>query len=144
MITLLQREFTVSLPLEQAWQHLARVEQWPRWARHFTRVDSQPTGELGPKSTGVIHLTNGMTSTFAMTEFRPHRNWKWAGSFLWLTVHYDHRFEELNLAQTRLTWVVEARGFAVSVFGRLFATVYSRNLDPAIPLLVEEMKAGNL
>jgi hypothetical protein len=27
---LLQREFTVDLPLEKAWQHLARVEESPR------------------------------------------------------------------------------------------------------------------
>lgn len=78
----------------------------------------QPPGELGPKSTGLIHLSNGIKSAFTMTEFSPYRNWKWVGGFLWLTVRYDHRFEELNPTQTELTWVVEAKGFGVSVFGR--------------------------
>ncbi len=144
MITLLCREFTVDRPIEKAWQHLARVEQWPSWAKHIRQVEVQPPGELGPKSTGLIRLSNGVRSAFTMTEFNPHRNWKWVGGFLWLTVHYDHRFEELNPTQTKLTWVVEAKGFGVSVFGRLFAKIYSKNLDRAIPLLVEEMNASKV
>ena len=57
---LLQREFTVDLPLEKAWQHLARVEQWPSWAKHIKRVELQPAGELRLGSTGRMRLTNGM------------------------------------------------------------------------------------
>jgi hypothetical protein len=144
MITLLRREFTVELPLEEAWQYLARVEQWPSWARHIKQVQVQPPGELGPESTGRLHLTNGLKPTFTVTEFNPYRNWKWVGRFLWLTCHYDHRFEELNPAQTRLTWVIEANGFGKSVLGRLFARIYSKSLDRAIPLLVEEMNASRV
>jgi hypothetical protein len=54
-------------------------------------------------------------------------------------VYYDHLFEELSSTQTRLIFVIEASGFGVSVLGRLFAKIYSRSLDRAIPLLVEEM-----
>lgn len=141
MITPLRREFTVELPPEKAWQHLARVEQWPSWARHIKQVVVQPPGELGPQSTGRFHLTNGVKPVFKMTEFNPHRNWKWVGNFLWLTIYYDHLFEPVDSTRTRLTWVIEARGFAVSIFGRLFAKVYSKSLDRAIPLLVAEMNA---
>jgi hypothetical protein len=144
MITLLRREFAVDLPLETAWQHLARVEQWPTWAKHIQQVQVQPAGELGPQSAGVIRLSNGVKSAFTMTEFNPYRNWKWAGRFLWLTVHYDHLFEELNPRQTKLTWVVAGEGFGVSVFGRLFAKIYAKNLDRAIPLLIEEMNASKV
>jgi hypothetical protein len=133
------REFTVNLPLEQAWRHMARVEHWPSWARHIRQVEVQPPGELGPESTGRIHLNNGVKPVFRVTEFNPYRNWKWVGGFLWLTIHYDHQFEELNAGQTRLTWVIEATGFGVSVLGRLFAWFYSRTLDRAIPLLIAEM-----
>ena len=138
----LRREFTVDLPVEKAWQHLARVEQWPSWAKHMKQVEVQPPGDLGPKSTGRFHLTNGLKPVFKMTEFNPYHNWKWVGGFLWLTVHYDHCFEEVNSARTRLTWVIEAEGFGVSVFGRLFAKIYSKNLDRAIPLLIQEMNAS--
>src|SRR5262245_47679446 len=138
----LRREFTVQLPLDKAWQHLARVEQWPSWARHIKRVEAQPPGELGPQSTGRMLLTNGLKPVWRVTEFNPYRNWKWVGDFLWLTVYYDHRFEELNPSQTRLTFVVEMTGFGVSVLGRLFARVYSKPLDRAISLLVQEMNAS--
>ncbi len=47
MVTLIYREFAVDIPLRQAWQHLARVEQWPSWAKHIKRVEMQPAGELG-------------------------------------------------------------------------------------------------
>jgi hypothetical protein len=138
----LRREFTVDLPVEEAWRHLARLEKWPSWAKHIKQIEVQPPGELGPESTGRIHLSNGVKCVFTMTEFNPYRNWKWVGGFLWLTVHYDHRFEEQNSTQTKLTWVVEAKGLGVSVVGRLFAKIYSKHLDRAIPLLIEEMNAS--
>src|SRR6266699_3551598 len=102
MVTLLQREFTVGIPPQRAWDHLARVEQWPSWAPHIKKIELQPPGELGPQSTGVIHLTNGMKPVFQMTEFNPPHHWKWVGAFLWLTVIYDHRFEPLDAEHTQL------------------------------------------
>src|SRR5262245_40532225 len=144
MVTLLQREFTVDVPLQSAWEHLARVEQWPSWAPHITRIELQPPGELGPRSTGVIHLINGMKPAFRMTEFDRPRNWKWVGLFLWLAVIYDHRFESLDAGHTRLTWIVQARGFGAGVLGRLFARIYRGSLDRAIPLLIAEMNASSV
>lgn len=137
------REFAVDLPVEKAWKHLARVEQWLSWAKHIKQVDAQPPGELRPESKVRIKLTNGATCPFAMTEFNPYRNWKWVGGFLWLTIHFDHQFVALNATQTKLTFVIEATGFGVSILGRLFAMIYNRNLDRAIPLLVQEMNATN-
>ncbi len=136
---LLRREFTVELPLEKAWQHLARVEQWPSWAKHIKRVELQPAGELGLKSTGRMLLTNGLKPAWTVTEFNLYRNWIWVGDFLWLTIYYDHRFEELNPTQTKITFALEASGFAKSILGRLFAKIYSKTLDRAIALLVQEM-----
>ena len=118
MVTLLQREFIVATPLQQAWDHLARVEQWPSWAPHIRRIELTPPGELGSESSGVIQLTNGMKPAFRMTEFNPPGNWKWVGPFLWATVIYDHRFEPLDAEHTKLIWVVEATGFGASILGR--------------------------
>ena len=141
MVTLLRREFTVNAPLEASWQHLARVGDWPSWAKHIRRVELTPAGTLGAGSEGVIHLSNGIRSAFRVTEFSPPHNWKWVGRFLWLTVQYDHRFEPVDLRRTKLTWVVEAEGFGASVFGKLFAKVYNKNLDRAVPALVEQLDA---
>jgi hypothetical protein len=144
MIAPLRREFAVELPLEKAWQHLARVEQWPSWAKHIRRVEVQPPGELGPGSTGRLHLANGVKPVFKVIEFNPYRNWKWVGNFLWLTIYYNHHFERVNPTRTKLTWVIEAKGFGVSVIGRLFAKIYSKSLDRAIPLLIQEMNASRV
>jgi hypothetical protein len=46
MIELLRREFIVDLPLEQAWQHLARLGEWPSWAEHIKQIGLQQ--EPGP------------------------------------------------------------------------------------------------
>jgi hypothetical protein len=140
---LLRREFTVELPLEKAWQHLARVEEWPSWAKHIKQVELQPPGKLGSGSTGRMLLTNGLKPAWRVTEFNLYRSWKWVGGFLWLTIYYDHRFEELNPTQTKITFELEAKGLGRSLFGRLFARIYSRTLDRAIALLVQEMNASS-
>jgi hypothetical protein len=119
MLTLIERDFTVNLPLAKAWQHLARVDQWPTWAHHIKHIEINPGGELGIHSSGLNVLANGIKSTFRMTEFNPGQNWKWVGPFLWMTIHYDHPFEVLSSTQTRLKFVIEASGFGV--FGRVFA-----------------------
>jgi Polyketide cyclase / dehydrase and lipid transport len=139
----IRREFVVEVPQEAAWEDLSQIERWPSWAKHIKRVELMPAGELGPKSKGVIHLSNGIKSEFTMTEFNPYRNWKWVGPFLWLTIYYDHIFEPLDPRRTRLIWIVEAEGFGVSILGRLFAKIYNRNLDKAIPLLISEINARN-
>jgi hypothetical protein len=141
---LLRREFTVELPVEEAWRHLARIEQWPSWAKHIKQVELQPAREFGLESTGRMVLTNGLKPAWKVTEFDPYRNWKWIGGFLWLTVRYDHRFEALRPTQTKITFELEAKGLGRSVLGRLFAKIYSKTLDRAIALLVQEMNASRV
>jgi hypothetical protein len=142
MTRLLQRQFEVPVPLAVAWRHLVQVEEWPSWAAHIERIVLEPAGALGPESSGSIRLRNGIRSTFRMREFQPGRNWSWSGAFLWLTIHYDHRFDALTPDLTRLTWTIDAEGFATPVLGRLFAAVYARSLDRAIPQLVRSMTDG--
>lgn len=141
-MNLINRQFIVNVSLERAWQHLSQVQQWPSWARHIRQIELRPDGVLGSQSSGVIHLSNGMKSTFRMTEYNPGHNWKWAGPFLWLTIEYDHRFESLNSNQTRLRFIVDGHGFAVGVFGRIFAKIYRRNLEKAIPRFVNEVESA--
>jgi len=141
MITLLQREFIVEVPLTIAWRHLAQVEKWPSWARHLKHLKLAPGRELTSQSHGMIYLRNGVRSDFRITEFNLHRNWKWVGPFLWLTVHYDHRFEVFEEWRTKITFVVEGEGLGVSTLGKFFAAIYRSHLDKAIPRLVEEMNA---
>jgi len=138
MATLLRREFTVSAASHRAWDHLARVEQWPSWASHIKRIELHPPGDIGPESTGVIQLTSGLKPMFRVTDFNRPRNWKWVATFLWLRLDYDHQFEPLDAEHTKLIWIIEAKGFGARVLGRLFAWIYRRDLDKAIPRLIRE------
>ncbi len=135
----IRRQFVVEVSASAAWQHLAQISRWPTWAKHIRRIELFPEGEITQRSSGTIHLRNGVRSTFHMTEFNPGRNWKWIGPFLWLTVHYDHRFEPIDDAHTKLTWIVGLTGFGATIIGRIFAKVYERNLDRVIPHLIREL-----
>jgi hypothetical protein len=142
MVRLLERRFRVRAPLEKAWAHLEKVEQWPSWAQHIRRIDLRPSGPLTRNSEGIIYLTNGVRSTFRMVELNAKTNWKWAGPFLWITVHYDHQFSRTGPEESEIRFVLDGEGFGAAVFGRLFAAIYARNLDRAIPHLVAELERG--
>jgi hypothetical protein len=89
---LIDESFEVAVPLSVAWEHLARVENWPSWAKHIKSVVRTPPGPLSIDTQATVRLTNAMTSTFKMTEFAPPRHWKWRGSLLGAQIFYDHVF----------------------------------------------------
>jgi hypothetical protein len=144
MKALIHREFVVDVPLERAWEHLARVEAWPSWAKHIKSMIVEPSGGLSPSTVGVFQLANGIKARFAMTEFVPRSHWKWVGNFLWLTIHYDHRFEPISQNRTKMQFIIEAKdlGFGKLVLVKLYAAIYSKLLDKAIPNLIAEINAG--
>lgn len=96
---------------------------------------------MSATSQGTIYLTNGFRSTFRMEEFNADSNWKWVGAFLWLKVHYDHRFHRVGSGETEIHFTLDAEGFGVTVFGRVFAAIYARSLDRAIPKLIAELES---
>ena len=138
--TLVRREFTVDAPLRGAWDHLADVESWTSWAEHIRRVTLRPAGMLTDHSAGTFHLAGGVRSTFRMEVYEPPTRWQWVGRFLTVRVHYDHRFERIDDAQTRLVWIVDAEGPGTATLGRIFGALYARNLDKAIPNLQAQFR----
>jgi uncharacterized membrane protein len=74
MLQLVERRFSVKVPIEKAWAHLEKVEKWPTWATHIRSIDLRPSGALSLKSEGTIRLTNGIRSTFRMEELHPGTN----------------------------------------------------------------------
>ena len=139
---LVRRDFTVDVPLQQAWDHLANVEAWTSWAKHIKRVTLEPSGPLTVASAGAFRLAGGVRSTFRMVIYDPPTRWQWAGRFLTVAVHYDHRFETIGDDQTRLVWTVSAEGAGTSTLGRVFGAIYARNLDKAIPNLQGELRTS--
>ena len=100
----------------------------------------RPPGPISLHSEGAIQLTNGIRSTFRVEELNFGQNWMWVGPFLWLAVHYDHQFHKIGPEETEVSFVLDGDGFGVSLFGRLFAAIYARNLDRAISCLVKELE----
>jgi Polyketide cyclase / dehydrase and lipid transport len=141
MPTVINRAFVVDVPLEIAWRHLARVESWPSWAKHIKAVELTPPGDIGPQSRGMLRLRNGLTTRFQMQDFAPCDHWTWIGRVLWLTLSYYHTFGALSSHQTQVTFLVTVEGWGVPLFGPLFAGVYNRYLDSAIPHLIAELNA---
>jgi hypothetical protein len=141
VIELVARDFTVEVPVQVAWDHLARVERWTSWAKHIKRVTLSPSGPLTDSSAGAFHLAGGARSTFRMEIYEPPNRWQWVGRFLTARVHYDHRFEAVDSKQTRLIWTVAAEGPGSATLGRVFGAIYARNLDRAIPKLQAELRA---
>jgi hypothetical protein len=140
MPTTLHRAFEVRAPCARAWEHLARPSEWPSWAKHIASVEMTPPGAITPTSAGVIRLSNGIRSRFAMTSIVPGERWTWEGGFLWMHVVYDHAFDAIAPDRTRIRFDVAVTGFGRATLGRLFRRIYAKNLDRAIPNLVAEME----
>jgi hypothetical protein len=141
MVELVHCEFVVDVPLQAAWDRLTRVEEWPSWAKHIKHVHLRPAGPLTETSEGSFRLRGGARSTFRMEAYDPPECWQWAGRFLSVRVHYDHRFEPIDEGHTRLTWTVDTEGPGASTLGRLFGAIYNRSLDRAIPNLQAEVRS---
>ena len=64
VIELVVREFTVDVALQDAWDHLARVENWTSWAKHIKRVSLEPPGALTDASAGTFRLAEARVRRF--------------------------------------------------------------------------------
>jgi hypothetical protein len=135
MKRLLERTFAVEAAAERAWAELVAAEQWPRWARHLRRVEVTPPGPVGPGSSATLKLTNHTTARLRVTEFQDGRRFRWEGSFLRLGLGYDHLVTTDEVGRVHISFTVEGAGVGVSTIGRLFASIYARSLDRAIPRL---------
>ncbi len=107
------KSFVARAPLEVAWNHLAQIEAWPSWAKHIR---------------------------FRMIDFEPLRHWKWAGSFLGSQILYDHIFSEDTPNQTTIRFTVDTGGGPAVLIRGIFGWIYRRNLERAVPLLVQEIE----
>jgi hypothetical protein len=135
MKRLLERTFVVEAAAERAWAELVAAEQWPRWARHLRSVQVTPPGPVAPGSSATLKLTNRTTATVRVTEFQDGQRFRWEGSFLWLGLGYDHLVTTDETGRVTITLTVDAAGPGVKALGPLFAAIYARNLDRAIPRL---------
>jgi hypothetical protein len=146
MKRIVDKAFIVRVPLPLAWNHLAEIEKWPSWAKHIRSVVKSPPGPLCLATQGTLRLSNGVKTAFRMTEFEPLKHWKWVGKFLGATIFYDHIFTVSetpteNPGGTTIRFVVDAEGWSLPLVGGIFARIYRKNRDRAVPLLIREIEA---
>ncbi|MGH2577251.1 MAG: SRPBCC family protein [Actinomycetota bacterium] len=141
MRRLLERTFAVEASAERAWAELVAAEQWPTWARHLASVEVTPPGPVGPGSRATLKLTNHTKATVRVTEFQDGRRFRWEGSFLWMGLGYDHLATTNDAGRVSITFTVDVAGIGVNTIGRLFASIYARNLDRAIPRLQARLRS---
>ncbi|MGQ0825140.1 MAG: SRPBCC family protein [Actinomycetota bacterium] len=135
---LVERRFMSRAEPAAAWAHLTAVERWPSWARHIKRVRLDPPGALTPTTKGRLLLRPGAPTTFRMTALEVGRSWSWRGRLLGTTLDYDHVIEAAP-GGTRITFTIDGGGATARVIGPVFAKIYGRILDRAIPNLVAEL-----
>jgi hypothetical protein len=135
MKRLLERTFAVEAAAERAWAELVAAERWPRWAPHLRSVEVTPPGLVGPGSSATLKLKNRTKASVRVTEFEDGRRFRWEGSFLWLGLGYDHLVTTDEVGRVRITFTVDGAGVGSTTIGPLFASIYARNLDRAIPRL---------
>jgi hypothetical protein len=130
---LVERVFTVELPVDRAWQALADLDAWPAWAPHIRSVSLSPSSRLGPESRGRFRFRPVGAADFVMMEWDPPLAWTWSGRALGLPIRYVHAFERVGADRTQLRWRVELDGGRRGPRARLFAAVYARLIDRAWP-----------
>jgi hypothetical protein len=86
-------------------------------------------------------LKPAVPTTFRMTAFDAPHSWSWRGKLMGTTLDYDHRIEAFADRGVRITFTIDGSGATSGVIGPVFALVYSRILDRAIPNLVDELDA---
>ena len=138
---IIDKSFVVRVPLKVAWSHFAEIEKWPSWAKHIRSVVKSPPGPLSRDTRATLWLANGVRTTFQMTEFEPLQHWKWAGAFLGSQIFYDHIFTQDEPGQTTIRFTVDATGGLGALFRGIFGRIYRKNLERAVPLLIQEIEA---
>jgi hypothetical protein len=141
MKRLLERTFPVEAAAERTWAELIAAEQWPRWAPHLRSVQVTPPGPVGPGSSATLRLKNRTRASVRVTEFEDGRRFRWEGSFLWMDLGYDHVVTTDDTGRVSITFTVEGGGVGVNTIGSLFASIYARQLDRAIPRLQALLRA---
>jgi len=143
MNQLLTRSFIVTASPDVTWSTLTDAQTWPTWARHIRRIELTPAGAVDATTSAVIVLANRTKARVSVSAFEPGRRFRWDGRFLWLGLGYDHVVEPAD-GGSRVTFVVEGAGAGVGSIGRLFARIYARNLDRAIPNLQAQLTQTGL
>lgn len=121
---------------------LAELEAWPSWAGHIRRMQPDPPGELTSTTEVMLHMRAGPSTRMAVTEHDPPSRWVWEGTSYGVTTIFEHRFEVINEATTRIWFLAWMHGPLARPVGWFFRRIMRRNLARALPRLKTEIEAS--
>jgi hypothetical protein len=140
MREVVREQVTVDRPDAVAWDHLAALEQWPTWAGHIRRMDPTPPGALTASTSVVLSMRRGPRTTMKVTEYEPPRRWVWEGRSFGTVTRFEHQFERLGDASTRIWFLAWMGGPLAPLGGWWFGRMMKRHLSIALPKLKAEIE----
>ena len=140
MREVVREEIVVNGPPREVWSHLAQLKEWPSWAGHIRRMDPTPPGELTADTRVVLHMSAGPRATMKVTEYDPPHRWVWEGRSMGVTTRFEHKFEEVDDARTRIWFQAWTSGPLSFIGGRIFGRMMPRYLTVALPRLKAEIE----
>jgi len=140
MREVVREQVIVDRPDEVAWNHLAALERWPTWAGHIRRMDPTPPGALTASTSVILFMRRGPRTTMTVTEYEPPRRWVWEGRSLRTVTRFEHRFERLGDASTRIWFLAWMGGPFARLGGWWFGRMMKRYLAIALPKLKAEIE----
>jgi hypothetical protein len=133
----IRRELVVDVPAHTAWNHFAKVEEWITWSSDLDRVEMTPKGAITADSQGILVTRSGVRATVKVVAYEPYVRWAWWARILWARFYINYDFEPTDDNRTLIRWTVHVSGFA----GQVFAVVFGRHMNKAIPNLIHEMRS---
>ncbi len=125
-----------------AWNHLAKLKQWPTWAAHIKSMDPTPPGDLTGSTSVVLHMRSGPRTTMTVTEYDPPHRWVWEGRSFMTVTRFEHRFERIGDNQTRIWFLAWVTGPLARPLGWMFGRMMRRSLSLALPRLKAEIESN--
>lgn len=140
MREVVREQVVVERSPQEAWDHLARLEQWPSWAAHIRRMEPMPPGNLTSSTRVVLHMRAGPRTTMTVTEYDPPKRWVWEGKSFGTMTRFEHQLEPVGEGHTRIWFLAWMSGPFARPGDWIFGKMMSRYLATALPKLKKEIE----
>lgn len=140
MREVVREQVVVDRPAHAVWTHLAKLKEWPSWAKHIRQMDPTPPRELTASTHVMLHMRAGPRTLMIVTEYEPPRRWVWEGRSFGMTTRFEHKLEEIGEGRTRIWFLAWVSGPLSGPGGWIFGKMMHRYLALALPKLKGEIE----
>ncbi len=128
-------EIEISAPVNQVWQVLTNIDNWPSWQTEVT--EAHLLGEL-EEGTSFKWKAGGLHFSSNIHTIVPKTSFGWTGKTIGASAVHNWYFEE----QAGKT-VVRVEESLQGVFPRLFSRYFQKNLDKGIQQNLTDLKMAS-